>query len=102
MSFVEYLRRWWEINARFFGAVHRVADTVAGLAFVLLVVLAPIAFRRPLGLSLPLPSELLVAGVVGFWIAAALFALAVAVQTGARLRAFFASVRLRILDAIRK
>ena len=96
MSAMDYLRRWWEINASFFGKLHRAADKVAGVALVLAILLGVTVFHQVLGISIGIPSELKMTLFWAFLGSAGVFVLAVIVQTLAGLRAFFYRLRIRI------
>ena len=95
MAILDYLRRWWEFNARVFATVHRVADAIAGLAFIFVLLLGIIVFYE----SLPISEGVRKQAYYAFVVALGVFAVAVFIQTAAALRSFFAKVRIRILDS---
>lgn len=100
MGVLEYLRRWWELNAAFFGTLHRIADAVAGLAFVGMLVLGVLVYHEQLGLSLPIGDGVRLSLAYAMLAAVGVFIVSVLVQTLSALRAFFARVRIRIIDFI--
>ena len=100
MGALDYVRRWWELNAWFFGKLHHVADAIAGLAFVVTVVLGIAVFHQQLGLSLPIPESMLMGFYYAFLTSAGVFVVAVLVQTTAAIRAFFMRLWVRVLDTV--
>jgi len=85
-----------------FGRLHSVADVIAGIAFVLLIPLGILLFQQALGLTIPFPDRAAAPLYYAFLAVAAVFAVAVLVQTAAALRAFFMKVHIRILDLLRE
>lgn len=100
MGALGYLRRWWELNAAFFGRLHRIADAVAGLAFVGMLVLGGLVYHEQLGLSIPIGDGTQMSLFYAMLAAVGVFIASVLVQTLSALRAFFARVRIRIIDFV--
>lgn len=101
MGVLDALRRWWELNAAVFGKLHRFADVVAGLAFVSMIALGVVVYHAQLGLQLPVSESTRTSLGFAMLAAVGVFMLAVLVQTLAALRAFFARLRIRVLDYVR-
>lgn len=100
MGALEYLRRWWALNAAFFGRLHRIADAIAGLAFVGMLVLGVLVYHEQLGLSLPIGDGVRLSLAYAMLATVGIFIVSVLVQTLSALRAFFARVRIRIIDFV--
>lgn len=94
----KYLRRWWEFNARFFGAIHRAADVVAGLSFLFVVSFGFLLSQPRLGIEIYSSQGALRVFYYGFVISLGLFTVAVIVQTAAGLRSFVAKLKIRLFE----
>lgn len=98
MGLKDGLRRWYELNARLFGALYRVADIVAGIAFLAVVVLGASVVEAATAVSIPVVPEATREIALAMYGAIGVFAVAVLVQTLAGLRSFFSRLFARVLE----
>lgn len=99
MDVGDALRRWYDFNARLFGKIHRFADVVAGLAFLVVLALGTSLAQAWFDVSIPLVPGPTRATAVAMYGAVGLFVVAVLVQTLAGLRSFFSRVVARVLES---